>query len=53
MQNYMREGSFPGYLKTGDPVILRQLLDDILLRGIESTPQTLVSKSLLFHLFLN
>lgn len=34
IEKYMQEGGFPEYLKTADPIILQQLLDDILLRDI-------------------
>src|SRR5690606_13879746 len=31
---YLKDGGFPDFLKLRDPVVLRQLLDDILLRDI-------------------
>jgi predicted AAA+ superfamily ATPase len=34
MEIYLQEGGFPEFLKLQDPTILRQLLDDILLRDI-------------------
>ncbi len=34
VSNYLTDGGFPEFLKTGEPAILHQLLDDILLRDI-------------------
>ena len=34
VQRYLRDGGFPDYVRTGEPGILQQLLDDIILRDI-------------------
>jgi predicted AAA+ superfamily ATPase len=34
VQRYLRDGGFPDYLRTSEPAILQQLLDDIILRDI-------------------
>lgn len=34
LKSYLTEGGFPEFLKTGEPAVLHQLLDDILLRDI-------------------
>ncbi len=34
VEAYLKDGGFPDFLKLRDPVVLRQLLDDILLRDI-------------------